>query len=590
LKDFSDQRAIQERSKCSARVLELLDEVIEGVRVLFEESSKFVDAAFKWQPIRTIAEDEVIKARGDLVTLLEGLVKSIEQGDGAARARAIVQAAHREVEHATAAAENCKDPVKKEIILAGIAQLKKVTPTLVAAIKSTLNNPSEAASSHTLEGAIRETQNVAESLAASVASNPAEAVAYNGNKLINDLDELVAAIKRGDKKTANAILTYLGDSIDRHVEMAQIYAKSIKDPKKRSEVEAAIKKLKDLKVPILNTAKQAMDPANAAARAKLAQLVAEAKEAIFIISAPYEMVAAVGNQLRYDLDGLLRVLDRGGPNMDADALAYAKLIEQNARRQMQAAEEYASKISNPVRKQEIAAAIAEVRNHSSQIGDAIRAVLANPGDKSKRERLNRVVQLTKDASENLTRVCQPHPDDLANFRSARAVQGDWEIGHAGTGPVNSAVMAAANEMAAALKNKVPDDSPLGQLFLYCKSISEDMAALSAYAAQGNKKEMILAAKRIADAVKQVRLNANKVAADTKDPRLRTAVLTYAGAASNYGTQLKIIAAVKAASDDNDPAAEAQLVTCSQGLCDGVIGAVNAAESASIKGNPSPRRR
>jgi hypothetical protein len=33
-----------------------------------------------------------------------------------------------------------------------------------------------------------------------------------------------------------------------------------------------------------------------------------------------------------------------------------------------------------------------------------------------------------------------------------------------------------------------------------------MAALSAYAAQGNKKEMILAAKRIAEAVKKVHLN------------------------------------------------------------------------------------
>jgi hypothetical protein len=108
------------------------------------------------------------------------------------------------------------------------------------------------------------------------------------------------------------------------------------------------------------------------------------------------MVAAVGNQLRYDLDGLLRVLDEGGPNMADDAIAYAKLIgkssfsqkivrndfpfilflEQNAKRQIQAAEEYASKISNPIRKQEIAAAIAELQAQSSQIGDAVRAVLA----------------------------------------------------------------------------------------------------------------------------------------------------------------------------------------------------------------------
>lgn len=278
--------------------------------------------------------------------------------------------------------------------------------------------------------------------------------------------------------------------------------------------------------------------------------------------------------------------------MNADAIAYAKQIEQNARRQILAAEEYASKLSNPVRKQEISNAIAGLRNISSQIGDAIRAVLANPGDKATRQRLDKIVQDTKDASSKLTRVCQPQPDDLANFRTARAERGDWELGRAETGPVNPALMEAASEIAAALKSKVPDDSPLGQLFLYSKSISEDMAALSAYAAQGKKKEMIMAAKRIADAVKQVVVNAHKVAAESKDPRLRTAVLNYAGATNNYGTQLKIICAVKAASDENDPTAEAQLVTCSRGLCDGVIGAVSAAEAASIKATPSsgPKRR
>lgn len=70
----------------------------------------------QWQPIRTIAEEEVMKARGELVSLLGSLAKAIAQGEGAARARAIVQAAQREIENATAVAEACKDPIKKGII------------------------------------------------------------------------------------------------------------------------------------------------------------------------------------------------------------------------------------------------------------------------------------------------------------------------------------------------------------------------------------------------------------------------------------------------------------------------------------------
>jgi len=168
---------------------------------------------------------------------------------------------------------------------------------------------------------------------------------------------------------------------------------------------------------------------------------------------------------------------------------------------------------------------------------------------------------------------------MSELRAGYAQRGNSQFNT--SGPVNQAVMDAAQIMAAAVKDKVSDDSPLGKLVSFSRSISEDMAALSAFAAQGNKKEMIMAARRIADSVKQVVVNASKVASECKDPVLRTAVMNYANATSNYGTQLKIIAAVKAASDDSDPTAEAQLITCSRGLCDGVVGAVSAADAASI---------
>jgi hypothetical protein len=128
------------KNKWSALVFDALDEVIEGVKVLFEEHSRFVDSAFKFKPIRTIAEEEVLKARGDLVTLLGSLVESIAKGEGPARARAIVAAAQREMDNATSVAENCKDPIKKSIITQNISALKKETALLVAAIKPVTAN------------------------------------------------------------------------------------------------------------------------------------------------------------------------------------------------------------------------------------------------------------------------------------------------------------------------------------------------------------------------------------------------------------------------------------------------------------------
>lgn len=101
----------------------------------------------------------------------------------------------------------------------------------------------------------------------------------------------------------------------------------------------------------------------------------------------------MGNQLVQDLQGLKRVLERNDENMLNDVVAYAKNIglniqnmgksitnqftpAQSSKRQIEAAELYASKLRNPVRKQQIAAAIAKLRNESSQLLDAIKAFLA----------------------------------------------------------------------------------------------------------------------------------------------------------------------------------------------------------------------
>jgi len=109
-----------------------------------------------------------------------------------------------------------------------------------------------------------------------------------------------------------------------------------------------------------------------------------------------------------------------------------------------------------------------------------------------------------------------------------------------------------------------------------------MAKLSAFAAQGNVKDMILCARAIADKIAKVMAFAKSIADECTDPRLKADVLNYAQSISSFSTQLKIISAVKAASDVPDPANENQLITCAQGLSDAVVKAVRAAESASIR--------
>lgn len=121
-----------------------------------------------------------------------------------------------------------------------------------------------------------------------------------------------------------------------------------------------------------------------------------------------QAVAANGNQLLADLDALLQSIERAGPYLGQEGVAHAKDIGMESqkhvlaiatcvrrepfyplapltnctandiRRQIEAAEAYASTISDPVRKQQILQSIERAKQLSPKLIEAIRAVLANP--------------------------------------------------------------------------------------------------------------------------------------------------------------------------------------------------------------------
>jgi len=109
-----------------------------------------------------------------------------------------------------------------------------------------------------------------------------------------------------------------------------------------------------------------------------------------------------------------------------------------------------------------------------------------------------------------------------------------------------------------------------------------MALLSQAAQRNSKKDMVAAAKKIAGMIDKIQSLANEIGEKCRDPILREQLLSICKVPKNFAVQLKIISAVKATSGEDDPTAEAQLVTCAQGLANSVIQTVKAAEAASIK--------
>lgn len=92
-----------------------------------------------------------------------------------------------------------------------------------------------------------------------------------------------------------------------------------------------------------------------------------------------------------------------------------------------------------------------------------------------------------------------------------------------------------------------------------------MICAQAAAKSGNKKEIILCARRIAELVSEVLKQAQEAASRCTDKRLSETLLTHAQAAKNFATQLKILTAVKAATFDDDPTVKQQLVKCAKQL-------------------------
>eukprot|EP01133_Synstelium_polycarpum_P002541 gene2541-2912_t len=593
----SDHNVRAKRAEISIKLLSSIDDMIYTIKQIFAANTKFVDLAFKWKPVRTMAEDEVANASAQLVDYLFSLPKQIEQGNGPAAAREIVNAANVQISNAIVVANRCEDPVKKKMILKNIEELKRLTPMLITAMKPVLENPNDLKAKQHLENVIYATQKASENLTSAVVSTPQEIVAASGASLSREMDGFEDAVNKGDMKRAEAIYNNLGPSIDRHIEMATALLDSITDPSLRFQVQRAIDRLIALKPKILESAQRIIkNPRDEEARKQYAAHTKEAKAIIASISQPYEVVSALNAKLHGDLDSLLKCIDAGGADMQFKGVQHAKDIAADIKKQIEEAEAYANSIKDPVHRQQILDAVEQLKQLTPKLLEAIKDVLANPNDKDARRRLEQLVEQVKNASSNLATATQPTSEELKMARLAREMSMAKIVATpppapAPTpvvpkllkveGPVNKAVYVAAEEVAQALETKVRDNTPLGQLYSFGDDIASQMALLSSFAALGDVKGMIGAARKIADSIKQVQLKAKQIADTCTDPRLKAAVLTYTDCGGNFSTQLKILCAVKSSSDD-DSTSEEQLVTCAKGLSSAVINIVKSAEAASLK--------
>ncbi|KYQ94436.1 putative actin binding protein [Tieghemostelium lacteum] len=146
------------------------------------------------------------------------------------------------------------------------------------------------------------------------------------------------------------------------------------------------------------------------------------------------------------------------------------------------------------------------------------------------------------------------------------------------------VLAAAQKIAERTKMLNQDKSTAeGKLYSTASDIGSILKNLSIAASSNDKVGMINCSKQLSEHVNTYLQQAKETAAKCTDPKLKEQIITAAQAAKNFTVQLKIIAAVKAASEDDDPSSnKAQLVKCAKGLAKAVVQTINAVEIGSIR--------
>jgi len=141
---------------------------------------------------------------------------------------------------------------------------------------------------------------------------------------------------------------------------------------------------------------------------------------------------------------------------------------------------------------------------------------------------------------------------------------------------------AAKAVQYATMSLVCDDTPKGRLNLALKRVGEEMRKLSEAANKGDKKGMIICAKNIASYVSKIIDDAKELGVKCSDQNLVDVMLGQAFASKNHAVVLKILAAVKTSTDNEDPTAELQLAQCAKNLSQGVVGTVKASDACALR--------
>jgi len=243
---------------------------------------------------------------------------------------------------------------------------------------------------------------------------------------------------------------------------------------------------------------------------------------------------------------------------------------------------------SPQQAQTIKRDVEALEKSITQVVKPAKDVIANPTGKAEKEKLVTAVNNVKNAHQAVSKLGQTQKlekEKIAQERRRKEKEERERLEEERRERLKKQedeVAAAAAKLKERTEKLKVDNTVEGKLYGLAKGIAATMEKLSAAAASGDKKGMIEAARELYVLAQQHVEQAKVAAAKCTDPILKEQIITSAQAAKNWSVQLKIIAAVKAASDEDSGSAKQQLVKCAKGLAKSITLTVNSVEIAAIR--------
>eukprot|EP01113_Clastostelium_recurvatum_P015767 TRINITY_DN1886_c0_g1_i4.p1 TRINITY_DN1886_c0_g1~~TRINITY_DN1886_c0_g1_i4.p1 ORF type:complete len:1752 (+),score=603.75 TRINITY_DN1886_c0_g1_i4:245-5500(+) len=316
---------------------------------------------------------------------------------------------------------------------------------------------------------------------------------------------------------------------------------------------------------------------NLALQDALSQLIA------IVNQAPEERIITLGAQMDREFDRLTASVKKGDVAGTESGAAAAVFV---AAEQAVLARALARQASTPARAQELSSAAAELDKAARLLPRVALEAAAKPSDKAKQEAFAQAVNAMRVANRKLVANGQEERvvRERAEQERVRAEQERLEAERQARERAKQDEMAsAALRVQESIKDVKVDNTVWGKLYGTARDIAQLMEQMSAMSAANDKRGMIETARQLAVQSATYVQQAKAAAEKCTDPKLKDQIMIHSQAAKNWAVQLKVITAVKAASDDDDASStRAQLVKCAKSLAKEVVSCVDATKIAAIR--------